>query len=49
LSLSEGTLTTPQVVRMLVEAGAGIEAVEREEPSLEDVYLRLLHADGASQ
>ncbi|HVQ14955.1 MAG TPA: ABC transporter ATP-binding protein, partial [Vicinamibacterales bacterium] len=47
LSLSEGTLTTPQIVRMLVEAGAGIEAVEREEPSLEDVYLKLLQADGA--
>jgi ABC-2 type transport system ATP-binding protein len=47
LSLSEGTLTTPQIVRMLVEAGAGIEAVEREEPSLEDVYLKLLDADGA--
>jgi ABC-2 type transport system ATP-binding protein len=49
LSLPEGTLTTPQVVRMLVEAGAGIEAVEREQPSLEDVYLRLLQADGASK
>jgi len=47
LSLSDGTLTTPQIVRMLVEAGAGIEAVEREEPSLEDVYLKLLDADGA--
>ena len=29
---------------MLVEAGAGIEAVEREEPSLEDVYLKLLQS-----
>lgn len=47
LSLSEGTLTTPQIVRMLVEAGADIEAVERDEPSLEDVYLKLLQDDGA--
>jgi ABC-2 type transport system ATP-binding protein len=49
LSLSEGTLTTPQIVRMLVETGAGIEAVERDEPSLEDVYLKLLSPDGASR
>ena len=49
LSLSEGTLTTPQLVRMLVDAGAGIEAVERDEPSLEDVYLTLLNPDGASR
>jgi ABC-2 type transport system ATP-binding protein len=49
LSLSEGTLTTPQIVRMLVDAGAGIEAVERDEPSLEDVYLKLLDPDGASR
>ena len=49
LSLSEGTLTTPQIVRMLVDAGAGIEAVERDEPSLEDVYLKLLNPDGGSR
>ena len=49
LSLSEGTLATPQIVRMLVDAGAGIEAVERDEPSLEDVYLKLLNPDGASR
>lgn len=50
LSLSEeGTLTTPQIVRMLVDAGAGIEAVERDERSLEDVYLKLLNRDGASE
>ena len=49
LSLSEGTLTTPQIVRMLVDAGAGIEAVQRDEPSLEDVYLKLLNPDGASR
>ena len=49
LSLPGGTLTTPQIVRMLVDAGAGIEAVERDEPSLEEVYLKLLQADGALQ
>jgi ABC-2 type transport system ATP-binding protein len=47
LSLPGGPLTTPQIVRMLVEAGAGIEAVERDEPSLEQVYLQLLQAEGA--
>jgi len=47
LSIPGGTATTPQIVRILVEAGAGIEAVERDEASLEDVYLKLLHADGA--
>jgi len=47
LSLPGGTVTTPEIVRTLVEAGAGIEAVERDEPSLEEVYLKLLHADGA--
>ena len=45
LSLDGGTLTTPQIVRALVEAGAGIETVERDEPSLEDVYLKLLRSD----
>jgi len=49
LSVSEGTFTTPHIVRMLVEAGADIEAVERDEPSLEDVYLKLLQADGATR
>jgi ABC-2 type transport system ATP-binding protein len=36
---------TPDIVRRLVEAGAGIEAVEPEEPSLEQVYLRLLEGE----
>lgn len=49
LSLEGRSLTTPQIVRILVEAGAGIEAVEREERSLEDVYLRLLHPGGAAE
>jgi ABC-2 type transport system ATP-binding protein len=46
LSLAAGERTTPAIVRTLVEAGAGIEAVEREEPSLEDVYIKVLRADG---
>jgi ABC-2 type transport system ATP-binding protein len=33
---------TPDIVRRLVAAGAGVEAVEPEEPSLEQVYLRML-------
>ncbi|HEX5633573.1 MAG TPA: ABC transporter ATP-binding protein [Gemmatimonadales bacterium] len=37
-----GTPRTPEIVRRLVERGAGIETVEPEEPSLEQVYLRLL-------
>jgi ABC-2 type transport system ATP-binding protein len=49
LSLNTGTLTTPQVVQTLVTAGAGIEAVERDEPSLEDVYIKLLHAGWAGE
>jgi ABC-2 type transport system ATP-binding protein len=33
---------TPELVRMLVEAGAAVEEVARETPSLEQVYLRVL-------
>jgi ABC-2 type transport system ATP-binding protein len=42
LSVTPGPLSTPEIVRVLVQAGAGIESVEREEPSLEDVYITLL-------
>ena len=45
-SLSGTSLSTPQIVRRLVEAGAGIEAVTQEEPALEDVYLKILHSEG---
>jgi ABC-2 type transport system ATP-binding protein len=38
-----GRLDTPALVRHLVQAGAGIESVVRVEPSLEDVYLKLVH------
>ena len=39
----------PDVVRRLVQEGADIESVVPEEPPLEDVYLRLLHPEGAVQ
>jgi ABC-2 type transport system ATP-binding protein len=34
--------STPKLVRLLVEAGAAVEEVTRETPSLEQVYLRVL-------
>jgi ABC-2 type transport system ATP-binding protein len=34
--------TTPDLVRLLVEAGARVESVTHEAPSLEDAYLHLL-------
>jgi len=42
IGLDGAGLQTPDIVRRLVAAGAAIEAVEPEEPSLEQVYLRLL-------
>jgi ABC-2 type transport system ATP-binding protein len=39
--------TVPDLVRMLVEAGAQVEEVARETPPLEHVYLRVLGGDGA--
>ena len=36
------TLDTPAIVRRLVESGAAIESVMPEEPTLEDVYVRLI-------
>jgi ABC-2 type transport system ATP-binding protein len=47
IGLEGSMLQTPDIVRRLVAAGAAIEAVEPEEPSLEQVYLRLLRG-GAS-
>jgi ABC-2 type transport system ATP-binding protein len=48
LSLAGGKRPTPDIVRTLVEAGAGIEAVEEEERSLEDVYIKLLNSGEAA-
>jgi ABC-2 type transport system ATP-binding protein len=42
IGLAPGGPPIPALVRALVQAGAGIEAVEREEASLEQVYLRLM-------
>ena len=38
--------STPDLVRLLVEAGALVEEVGRETPSLEQVYLRVLEGGG---
>jgi ABC-2 type transport system ATP-binding protein len=49
LALQSTPLTTPELVRRLVEWGADIEEVGHEEPPLEDVYLKLLHPRGGMQ
>jgi len=46
VGIAHAAMTTPDVVRYLVEAGAGIETVMPEEPPLEDVYLKLLNPSG---
>jgi ABC-2 type transport system ATP-binding protein len=48
LSFAGGTVRTPAIVRALVEAGAGIEAVEQDDPSLEAVYMKLLRRERTS-
>jgi ABC-2 type transport system ATP-binding protein len=48
VGLAGTTIKTADVIRRLVEAGAAIESVTPEEPPLEDVYLKLLHAEGGS-
>jgi len=44
-SLADTPLTTADIVRRLVEAGAGVESVMPEERPLEDVYLELLNRE----
>jgi ABC-2 type transport system ATP-binding protein len=46
VGMTNTPVTTPDVVRRLVEAGAGVESVVPEEPPLEDVYLKLVDPDG---
>ena len=46
VGIANTPMRTPDVVRRLVEAGAGVESVTQEEPPLEDVYLKLLHPEG---
>jgi ABC-2 type transport system ATP-binding protein len=43
LDAARTSLTTPELVRRLVDAGADIHAVAPEEPSLEEIYLKLVH------
>ena len=43
-----GRVTTPELVRQLVTAGAGVETVVAEEPPLEEVYLRLVQQAGST-
>ena len=45
VGIANTAITTPEVVRRLVEAGASVETVMPEEPPLEDVYLKLLHPE----
>jgi len=49
LALQGTPLTTPDLVRRLVEWGADVEAVGHEELPLEDVYVKLLHPKGGVQ
>jgi ABC-2 type transport system ATP-binding protein len=42
VDISAAQPTIPALVRALVEAGADVESVTRETPSLEQVYLRLV-------
>jgi ABC-2 type transport system ATP-binding protein len=44
IALDDAPRRAPAIVRRLVAAGADIESVVPEEPSLEEVYLRLLDA-----
>ena len=48
VSIKGTPLTTPDLVRTLVDAHANIESVMQEEPPLEDVYLKLLQAEGGA-
>jgi ABC-2 type transport system ATP-binding protein len=42
IAVTDSTAQAPAIVRVLVEAGAGIRSVTPEEAPLEDVYLKLL-------
>ncbi len=45
MEVDEPERQVPQIVRLLVEAGAGIRRVAEEHPPLEQVYLKLLEED----
>jgi len=42
VDVTDAATSTPRVVKALVDAGAGVLSVAREEPTLEAVYLKLL-------
>ena len=42
IAVKDAAAAAPQIVRLLVEAGADIQTVTAEKPPLEDVYLKLL-------
>ncbi|MGH9257952.1 MAG: heme ABC exporter ATP-binding protein CcmA [Vicinamibacterales bacterium] len=48
IGVDDAAADTPLIVRRLVEAGASVVTVVPEQPSLEEVYLRLLQEDAAS-
>jgi ABC-2 type transport system ATP-binding protein len=48
VAIASTPLTTPDLVRTLVEAGARVESVIAEEPPLEDVYLKLLDPESTA-
>jgi hypothetical protein len=43
VDLARASISIPELVRRLVEAGAEIQSVMPEEPPLEEVYLKLIH------
>lgn len=48
IGVDDHNTAAPLIVRRLVEAGASVVTVAPEQPSLEDVYLRLLQEDAAA-
>ena len=49
IGVRDAAADAPLIVRRLVEAGASLVTVVPEQPSLEEVYLRLMRADAASE
>ena len=48
VELSRTTLSTPEIVRQLVQAGAGVHLVTPDEPPLEEIYLQLMRQEQES-
>jgi ABC-2 type transport system ATP-binding protein len=49
IGVRDAAADAPLIVKRLVEAGASLVTVVPEQPSLEEVYLRLMRADAASE